>query len=191
MYLRELAEDDAPAMASILRVNRSFLEPWDPHRPESFFTVEGQREAIREGLADRDAGRSWAFGIFERSTGGMVGRIALSSIVRGAWQNANVGYWVARDRNGRGYCTEALSTAVTLAFDRLQLHRVQAAIMPRNGASLRVVEKNGFRMEGMARRYLLIDGVWEDHAIYARTRDDPHPPSVEPLRLPSGDHDRP
>ena len=79
---------------------------------------------------------------------------------------------MVRDRNGRGYCTEALSGAMTFAFDLLQLHRIQAAIMPRNAASIRVVEKNGFRREGLAERYLLIGGRWEDHAIYAVTRED-------------------
>ena len=127
---------------------------------------------IAAGVAERDAGTSWSFGIFEQGTDQMAGRIALSSIVRGAWQNANVGYWVAEERNGRGYASEALGGVVSFAFDRLQLHRVQAAIMPRNVASIRVVEKNGFRREGLAERYLLIGGRWEDHAIYAVTRED-------------------
>jgi len=172
VYLRELTEPDAEPMAAILRANRGFLRPWDPERPPTFFTADGQRDVIRAGIVERDAGHAWSFGIFEQAGDSLVGRIALSSIVRGAWQNANLGYWVVRDRNGRGYCTEAVSGAVTFGFDRLQLHRVQAAIMPRNAASIRVVEKNGFRHEGAARGYLLINGVWEDHLIYARTRDD-------------------
>jgi ribosomal-protein-alanine N-acetyltransferase len=174
VYLRELEEADAEAMARLLRANRSFLEPWDPDRPESFYTAGGQRDVIAAGLAERDAGSAWSFGIFEQGTDEMAGRIALSSIVRGAWQSANVGYWVVEGRNGLGYATEALGGAVTFAFDELQLHRVQAAVMPRNVASTRVVEKNGFRREGLAERYLLIGERWEDHAIFAITREERH-----------------
>jgi [ribosomal protein S5]-alanine N-acetyltransferase len=172
VYLRELLRSDAEEMSSLLRRNRTFLEPWDPDRPDSFYTTPGQREVIRTGLAERDEGHGWSFGIFEQDGDELVGRIALSSVVRGAWQNANVGYWVAQDRGRRGYCTEALAGAVVFGFDRLQLHRIQAAIMPRNAASIRVVEKNGFRREGLAERYLRIRGRWEDHAIYALTRDE-------------------
>jgi ribosomal-protein-alanine N-acetyltransferase len=172
VFLRELEPGDAEALASLLRRNRSFLAPWDPERPESFFTVEGQRHLIEAGMEEREAGRGWSFAILEQATDELVGRIALSSVARGAWQSANVGYWVDSRRQGRGYATEALGGAVTVAFDELQLHRVQAAVMPRNTASIRVVEKNGFRQEGLARRYLLIGGRWEDHYLYALTREE-------------------
>ena len=155
-------------MAAILRANRAFLRPWDPDRPPTFFTQAGQRDIIRAGLAEREAGHAWSFGIFEQAGDDLVGRIALSSVVRGAWQNANVGYWVVRDRNGRGYCTEALSGAMTFAFDLLQLHRIQAAIMPRNAASIRVVEKNGFRQEGVLRQaYRVGENRYSDDAVYS------------------------
>ncbi len=94
-------------------------------------------------------------------------------VVRGPWQNANIGYYVDRTWNGRGVCTEAVGLVVGFAFDRAGLHRVQAAVMPRNTPSIRVLEKNGFRREGLAPRYLQIDGVWENHVIFARTTEDP------------------
>jgi [ribosomal protein S5]-alanine N-acetyltransferase len=97
--------------------------------------------------------------------------VALSNIVRGAWQNCTVGYYVDQTRNGRGYATEALGLATGFALTQAGLHRVQAGVMPRNAASIRVVEKNGFRFEGLARHYLQINGVWEDHNIYALTAE--------------------
>jgi ribosomal-protein-alanine N-acetyltransferase len=92
--------------------------------------------------------------------------------VRGAWQNATLGYFVGEAWGGRGYASEAVRQAVEFAFNRIGLHRVQAAVMPRNVRSIRVVEKNGFRLEGMAERYLQIDGRWEDHLIYSITSDE-------------------
>jgi ribosomal-protein-alanine N-acetyltransferase len=102
----------------------------------------------------------------------IVGLTHLSSVHRGAWRNANLGYWVARDRGGRGYATEAVRRTVAFAFEVAGLHRVQAAVMPRNEPSLRVLLKNGFRREGLAERYLEIAGVWEDHVILAVTAEE-------------------
>lgn len=127
-------------------------------------------------MRQREAGLAYAFGIFEAGTGALAGRVSLSNIVRGAWDNCTVGYYVDRERNGRGYATEALRLATGFALSDAGLHRVQAGVMPRNTASIRVVEKNGFRFEGLARHYLQINGVWEDHNIYAMTAED-WPPS--------------
>jgi ribosomal-protein-alanine N-acetyltransferase len=104
----------------------------------------------------------------------MVGTITLSMVVRAAWQNAMLGYWVARASGGRGYATAAAGQAVAFALGEreLGLHRVQAAVMPRNAASIRVLEKNGFRREGLAERYLRIAGRWEDHLLFALTAEE-------------------
>jgi ribosomal-protein-alanine N-acetyltransferase len=122
---------------------------------------------------DRATDRAYAFGIFEANTDRLVGRIALSSVVRGAWNNANLGYWVGQEFNGRGYGTEAVKLIVRVGCGpELGLHRIQAGVMPWNVASVRVLVKNGFRLEGVALRYLLINGTWEDHHIYALTREE-------------------
>jgi ribosomal-protein-alanine N-acetyltransferase len=170
--LRPLSTKDAPELLELYLRNREFLEPFDPERPDSFFTMEGQRADLARTEAERDADRSYGFGIVDQSDGSLAGRITLSSVVRGAWQNANLGYWVDEGRGGRGFASAAVSLAVGFAFDRLALHRVQAAVMPRNERSWRVLERNGFRLEGLAQRYLNINGVWEDHRIYARTREE-------------------
>ena len=111
----------------------------------------------------------------ELTDGTLVGRVALNHVSRGAWQNANLGYFVDRDHGGRGIATEAVRLTLVFAFGTLALHRVQAAVMPGNAASIRVVEKNGFRREGLARRFLEINGRWEDHLLFALTSEDRSP----------------
>jgi [ribosomal protein S5]-alanine N-acetyltransferase len=169
IVLRHLDEDDAQALLAFIQENRSFLEQWEPTRDDGFFTLESQLADIADAAADAAAGRRHAFGLFLE--GDLVGRLALSNLVRGVFQNAYLGYSIGERWNGRGLATEAVGLAVGLAFDDLDLHRVQAAVMPRNTGSIRVLEKNGFREEGYAVGYLCINGVWEDHRIFARTVD--------------------
>ena len=154
------------------RRNEVFLRPLEPLRPDGFLTPASQRADLEWSLRQRKAGLAYAFGIFEAGSGRLAGRTTLSNIVRAAWQNCTLGYYVDEARNGRGYATEAVRLATGFAFERAGLHRVQAGIMPGNIASIRVVERNGFRLEGLARRYLQIAGVWEDHNIYAVTSED-------------------
>jgi ribosomal-protein-alanine N-acetyltransferase len=126
------------------------------------------------------AGERYAFGVF-LPDGSVVGRVALDNVVRGAWRNATIGYYVDRAHNGRGVATGAVTLACRFGFDNAGLHRIQAGVMPRNAASARVLEKVGFRREGLARRYLFIAGAWEDHDIYALTVEDwPDAPTVAP-----------
>jgi len=167
--IRELTEDDAAAYLDLVLRNRRFLQPFEPRRAESWFSLEGVRAELARSVEDRRMDWAFAFGIWERDTAELVGRVALSTVVRGAWQNANLGYFVAQDRGGRGYATLAVREALAFGFGWVELHRVQAAAMPRNLRSIRVLEKNGFRREGMAKDYLRIDGKWEDHLIYAIT----------------------
>lgn len=169
IVLRHLEEGDAPALLDFVSENRGFLEQWEPVREDAFFTVDAQRADIAAAEADAGADRRHAFGIF--LDGELVGRLALNQIVRGVFQNAYLGYSIGERWNGRGLASEAVCVAVGFAFGDLGLHRVQAAVMPRNAGSIRVLEKNGFREEGYAVGYLCINGVWEDHRIFARTRD--------------------
>jgi [ribosomal protein S5]-alanine N-acetyltransferase len=169
ILLRYLTPDDAQALLAFMKENRGFLEQWEPARERGFFTLDAQLADIEAAADDAAADRRHAFAIFLDSE--LVGRIALSQIFRGIFQNAYLGYSVAQRWNGRGLATEAVRVAVDFAFGDLGLHRVQAAVMPRNIGSIRVLEKNGFREEGYAVGYLCINGVWEDHRIFARTRD--------------------
>ena len=167
IVLRHLAAEDAPVLLAFMNENRDFLEQWEPEREQGFYTLDAQRTDIEAAEADAAADRRHAFGIF--LDGELVGRIALSQIFRGIFQNAYLGYSVAERWNSRGLATEAVGVVMDFAFGDLGLHRVQAAVMPRNTGSIRVLEKNGFREEGYAMGYLCINGVWEDHRIFART----------------------
>jgi [ribosomal protein S5]-alanine N-acetyltransferase len=169
--IRDLRPEDADEVLDLRVRNREFLVPFEPTLPDDHFTRRTQLDAIVHGNRAWDDDREYTFGV-GLPTGELVGRIRLSVIVRGPWQNANMGYYVDRDANGRGICTEAVGMVVAFAFDRLGLHRVQAAVMPRNTPSIRVLEKNAFRREGLAPRYLRINGMWEDHLIFARTAED-------------------
>ena len=149
--------------------DRAFLDPWEAIRPDTFFTLETQQR----GLARfREAEDFVDFGIFLEAGDELVGRIQLTGISPAPFENAHVGYFVAERHNGRGYATEAVRQAVDAAFEELALHRVQAAAIPRNVASIRVLKKAGFREEGLALRYLQIAGVWEDHKLYAVTAEE-------------------
>ena len=174
LYLRQLEIADAEALLDLLVRERAFLDPWEPERSDAFFTLEVQQHGI---ATLRESEEVVDFGIFLAPGDELVGRIQLTGISRGPFENAFLGYFVAERHNGRGYATEALRQAVDFAFGNLGLHRVQAAVIPRNVASGRVLEKAGFREEGLALRYLQIAGVWEDHKLYAITAEE-WPPST-------------
>ena len=171
--IRPLEAADLPALVEARVRNREFLTEWEPTRDESFFTPAGQaRELALDDAAWRTA-TGFPFAILDASENDrLIGRVALANVVRGVWQNATLGYWVSQDAGSRGHATRAVGLALRFAFEVAGLHRVQPAIMPRNIRSRKVVEKCGFRQEGVAARYLRINGVWEDHLLYAMTVED-------------------
>lgn len=163
----------ANAAADYYCRNRDFLTPFDPVRESSFFTAKGQRAQLAEeaALAKEDRTYRWYLSLRE-DPDRIIGCVALSSLVRGAFQSCFMGYKLDGSLLNRGYMTEAVRAAAELGFDTLGLHRIEANIMPRNAPSLRVAEKAGFRSEGLSRRYLNINGVWEDHIHMVRLADD-------------------
>lgn len=165
-----VALSDAGPLHTLQVANRAYLEPWSPSRDDEWYTFAAQEQRLRADVEQHAGGVAYHFNIV--TDDGIAGRVDLTNVVRGVWENANLGYWVAATHRNRGYATTAVRLAVAFAFGDGGLHRVQAAVMPRNGPSLRVVEKAGFRREGVAERYLRINGRWEDHAIYAITADD-------------------
>ncbi len=162
---RLLTIDDVPAMAELYRANRDFLAPWEPIRPDDFYTVDGQR-AVVQGALLRNAEGTAHPRVIVNEAGAVAGRINLSDIVRGPFQSANLGYWVSASDNGRGLATAAVRETVAVAFGELGLHRVQAGILPHNTGSLRVLERNGFTRIGVAPAYLNIAGQWQDHILF-------------------------
>lgn len=149
--------------------NWGFFREWNPAVDAAFFSLAFQRDRLQSELDLMNDDRMVRFWLFEREDRAferIIGDLAFSNIVRGAFQSCHLGYKVDRSEINKGYMTEALRRAIGFAFDELKLHRVEANIMPRNTRSLRVVEKLGFAGEGLARKYLKINGVWEDHLHY-------------------------
>ncbi len=171
--LRTLAEGDYDEWIAVRSRCRDWLVPWEPRPADAPPTPEDRasfasRCAARE--RERQMGSGYGFGMFVE--GRLAGEITLSSIQRGPFQNASVGYWVDQELAGRGIAPEATVMVLRFAFEELALHRVEIAIVPRNQASRRVVEKLGLREESLAQRFLEIDGRWEDHVRYAITAEE-------------------
>jgi len=162
---RLLDPADAPAVSSLLQENRSYLAPWQPLRPDRYYTEAGQREAVEKALEQHASGSSLPLVIEDRS-GVVVGTVTLQSIIRGAFQSCSVGYWLSEAAQGNGLATRALSEAVGRAFGDLRLHRIQAETLPHNRRSQRVLERVGFVQYGAAASYLHIAGEWQDNLLY-------------------------
>jgi [ribosomal protein S5]-alanine N-acetyltransferase len=174
VLLRPLVSTDFPEWREVRRRNAGWLLKWEPQPPKGNpdDTDDLAAFAARCGARQREwqLGTGYGFGIFVDNH--LAGEINLSGVQRGPFQNAYVGYWIDEALAGRGYVPEALVVAARFAFEDLRLHRLQVAIIPRNRASRRVVEKLGLREEGTALRYLAINGVWEDHVRYAITAEE-------------------
>jgi [ribosomal protein S5]-alanine N-acetyltransferase len=163
--IRPLTPADAEELAALYRANRDYLAPFEPTRGDEFFTAADQRRRLAERNADR-----YRFAIVD--DGAIAGTMNVNDILRGALQMGNIGYWVDRERTGRGLATAALAEVIDFAFGELGLHRLEAGTLPDNHASQRVLEKNGFAKFGYARRLLLIQGEWRDHVLFELIADD-------------------
>ncbi len=163
----------ADEFAAAVIANRSHTEPWEPIHGERHYSAEGQLEVVRRDEAAWDAGVGYAFVVRDVAAGDrIIGRISLGNVVYGAWRNATLGYWIAADAGGRGHGTRAVALVCGFGFGPAHLHRIQPAVIPRNDRSRRVLEKNEFRLEGRALRYLNIAGRWEDHDLYGMTAEE-------------------
>ena len=172
LVLRAPRTGDVGEMRRLLRYNLVHLKPWNPApRPgEDPTSITEVSNTVLRQRREWKNGRSFAFMLSLRTDPTrFVGKIALNGIMRGAMHGAYLGYWMDVDHQNGGLCTEGIRAVIDFAFNAAELHRLQAAIMPKNARSLRVIEKLGFRREGYAERYLQIAGRWEDHILFART----------------------
>jgi ribosomal-protein-alanine N-acetyltransferase len=174
VVLRPLSPSDFLEFQEVRQRCASWLLKWEPRRPPGAPDVIGNRSAFaarcRARERERQLGTGYGFGIFV--DGHFAGEINLNGVQRGPFQSAYVGYWIDERCAGEGYVPESLVTLARHSFDDLGLHRLQVAIIPRNSASRRVVDKLDLREEGIAVRYLEINGTWEDHVRYAITAEE-------------------
>ncbi len=173
LELRAAHTARAGALLDYYQRNRAFLAPWEPRREEAFYTLAAQYEQLEQEMRQAETGTAFRFYLTRREEPEqIIGGIGLSSIVRGCFQSCFLGYKLDGGFTGRGYMTQAVQAVTDFGFGELGLHRIEGNVMPRNRASLRVLEKCGFQKEGISPRYLKINGVWEDHIHMVRLQDE-------------------
>jgi ribosomal-protein-alanine N-acetyltransferase len=171
VILRPPRASDYEAWATLRQASAAYLQPWEPAWPEDDLTRAAFRRRLSVYGREMEAGNAWPFFIFTDLDRSLVGAITLSNIRRGVAETGTLGYWIGERWAGQGFGTAAVRGLVGHAFDELRLHRVEAACVPTNAASRRVLEKADFSLEGRARAYLKINGVWSDHLLYGRVND--------------------
>lgn len=167
VVLREPRGADFAKWAALRRESRAFLEPWEPEWPFDELSRASFRNRVARAASQRRMRLGLGFLIFERAAGQLAGGISVGNIRHGAAETGQIGYWMGERFSGQGLMTEAVRMVAAHAFDALRLHRLEAACIPGNRRSERVLEKAGFRREGVMRSYLRINGVWQDHTLYA------------------------
>jgi [ribosomal protein S5]-alanine N-acetyltransferase len=168
--LRTPQMTDFSEWAALREVSREFLTPWEPTWPADDLTRGAFRRRIRRYADDLRTDQGYAFLIARNSDDALVGGLTLANIRRGVAQAGSLGYWMGLPHVRRGYMTAAVSAIIPFAFGALRLHRLEAACIPTNAGSIRLLEKTGFVREGYAREYLCINGAWQDHLLYARLK---------------------
>ena len=164
LVLRVLDKSHAEMVLDYYVRNRAFLEEWEALRDKEFFTRQYQERLLESDTINMQNGSLFRLWIVKKDNPDrVIGTIGFSNIVRGAFQSCHLGYKLDQEEINRGYITEALRLGIEIMFEKFELHRIEANIMPKNKRSLRVVEKLGFYNEGLAYKYLKICGKWEDH----------------------------
>jgi len=170
VYLRPPQSTDHAEWAALREASRAFLTPWEPTWPSDDLTRGAFRRRLKRYAEDQRSDLAYAFLIF-REDDILLGGITLANIRRGVAQAGSIGYWVGAPFAKHGYMTAAVRALIPYCFDSLRLHRLEAACIPSNAASISLLEKTGFTREGYARDYLCINGKWQDHLLYGRLRD--------------------
>jgi len=170
--LRVPQSGDFAEWAALRESSRAFLVPWEPTWPNDDLTRGAFRRRLKRYAEDLRNDLAYAFLIFRSEDNALVGGLTLANIRRGVAQAGSIGYWTGAPFARKGYMTAAMHALVPFCFGTLRLHRLEAACIPDNTASVRLLEKTGFQREGYARSYLCINGVWQDHVLFARLKDD-------------------
>ena len=173
VVLRQPQMADHPEWAALRERSREFLKPWEPIWPVDDLTRGAFRRRLKRYAEDLRTDQSYSFFIFRKDDGVLVGGVTLANVRRGVAQAGSIGYWMGEPYARDGLMSSALRALLPFSFVTLRLHRLEAACIPTNVASIRLLEKSGFQCEGYARQYVCINGIWQDHLLYARIKDDP------------------
>ncbi len=175
VYLREPQMSDYLAWSALRAESRDFLEPWEPRWPRDELERNTFRRRIRYYYRDARQDAGYAFFLFRTSDNSLIGGATLSNIRRGVSQTCSLGYWIGAPYARQGYMTRGVLAITWFVFDVLRLHRLEAACLPENKASAALLTRTGFQYEGLARRYLKINGTWQDHWLFALLAEDRQP----------------
>ncbi len=163
LTLKDANEVKLEEARNYLLKNKAFLAEWEPIRDADYYGEEAIKADLKNKSDDMEQGRAAHYFIYLSEGNLLIGTISLSNIVRGAFLSCFLGYKLDRDYLNKGFMTEAMELVIKKCFTELRLHRIEANVMPRNVRSRRVLEKSGFVREGVSRKYLRINGTWEDH----------------------------
>ncbi|MCI4677780.1 GNAT family N-acetyltransferase [Rhodoblastus acidophilus] len=172
LYLRPAVPGDFESWRLLRGESRAFLTPWEPSWPLDDLTRPAFLRRILRQDQERAEDESHGFLIFRAGDDALLGGITLGNLRRGVAQCGTLGYWMGEKYAGKGFMTKAVRALLRHAFLEMGLHRVEAACAPENERSRRLLERLGFQREGYARAYLLIDGAWQDHLLFAMLERD-------------------
>jgi ribosomal-protein-alanine N-acetyltransferase len=175
LYLRASEMRDYVEWAELREKSRSFLTPWEPLWPIDDLTRASFRYRVRRHAEEMARDEAYSFFIFREEDDALMGGLSFGHVRRGVSQAATLGYWMGEPYAGKGYMTRAVRAACAYAFEKRGFHRIEAACLPTNEPSKRLLERVGFKQEGYARAYLNINGQWRDHLLYALLETDPQP----------------
>ena len=171
VILRAPQMADFAEWSALRELSRDFLTPWEPTWPADDLTRGAFRRRLKRYAEDLRTDQAYPFFLFRKDDNALVGGLTLSNIRRGVAQAGSLGYWTGAPFARRGYMTAAVRALFPFVFGALRLHRLEAACIPTNTASIRLLERTGFSREGLAREYLCINGLWQDHLLFARLND--------------------
>jgi ribosomal-protein-alanine N-acetyltransferase len=164
--LRPPRMTDHPEWSELRLRSREFLQPWEPTWPVDDLTRTAFRRRLTAYARDIDNDAAYPFFVFRAEDHALVGGVTLSNVRRGVAQMASMGYWIGQPHARRGHTLRAVHAVASFAFEKLSLHRIEAACIPENGPSRNLLVRAGFRPEGHARAYLKINGEWRDHLLF-------------------------